>query len=101
MNHPSQQADRDELALPSRLSALWFQARSTGLKLHRAVVGPRARRLLKSEIDPYGEIAAESRTVLYPSAQKAEFALQAGKVQNLRVAARALNGVVVPAGRGL
>ena len=41
---------------------------------------------------------AESRTGLYPSRVPAEFALQAGKVQNLRVAAGCLDGVTIPRG---
>lgn len=43
-------------------------------------------------------VVAESRGALYPSGVAAEFALQAGKVQNLRAAAARLDGVVIPAG---
>ncbi len=42
---------------------------------------------------------AESRTVLFNSNSPAEFALQAGKVHNLRLAARAFDGLVIPAGK--
>lgn len=44
-------------------------------------------------------LAAESRTVLFNSNSPAEFALQAGKVQNLRIAARSLDGLVIEAGQ--
>lgn len=43
-------------------------------------------------------LIAESRGVLYPSDVRAEFVLQAGKAQNLRVAASHLDGVIVPKG---
>ena len=45
-----------------------------------------------------GPVLAESRSLLYPSAAGAEFSLQAGKVQNLRVASRCLHGRVLRAG---
>jgi hypothetical protein len=85
-------------ASPSRFSALWFQVRSNGLKLRRALRGPSAARLATAPLDQ-SDVVAESLTLLYPSGEKAEFALQAGKVQNLRVAARALDGVVIPPGQ--
>ena len=43
-------------------------------------------------------VAAESRSALYASEAAAEFMLQAGKVQNLRVAAAALDCLVIPRG---
>lgn len=69
----------------------------------------RARRLLQNfreelprfplgAIDDTQPVIAESRTVLYSSLLGSEFGLQAGKVHNLRVAARHLNGVSLPAG---
>lgn len=45
-----------------------------------------------------GDILAESRTALYPSQVPAEFGLQAGKVQNLRVAGGCVDGVVIRQG---
>jgi hypothetical protein len=43
-------------------------------------------------------VIAESRTVLYSSQSGSEFGLQAGKVHNLRIVARYLNGIDVDAG---
>ncbi|MFL6527339.1 MAG: VanW family protein [Chthoniobacterales bacterium] len=59
--------------------------------MERKVAGQVAR----EAIDPSAQGIAESRTVLFNSASPAEFALQAGKVQNLRIAARELNGIVI------
>ncbi|ESQ76673.1 hypothetical protein ABAC402_03080 [Asticcacaulis sp. AC402] len=46
-----------------------------------------------------GEILAEVTTPLWSDDSVAERGLQLGKVQNLRIAAKALNGLVVPAGQ--
>lgn len=70
-----------------------FQA---GRALREARGGP--RRLRRMPDAGEGVCLAESRTGLYPSQVPAEFALQAGKVQNLRVAAACLDGVLIPKG---
>jgi len=43
-----------------------------------------------------GQTVAVSRSPLYSSNQPAEIELQAGKIQNLRIAARYLNGIQIP-----
>lgn len=48
--------------------------------------------------DIRGELLAEVRSPLYAPAEIAERELQLGKVENLRVAARALDGIRVPKG---
>ena len=58
--------------------------------------GPRS--LDRMPIAEHLPVIAEWRGPLYPSSVPAEFALQAGKVQNLRVAAARLKGVTIPAG---
>jgi len=45
-----------------------------------------------------GSVLSESRSLLYPSSNPAEFALQAGKVQNLRMAAGYLDKRALKAG---
>ena len=48
-----------------------------------------------------GPVLAEVTTPLYSDGDDREQALQLGKVQNLRIAAHAFDGVVVPAGKTL
>ncbi len=84
--------------LPTRAGALLFQGKACVLRLLRTLRdgGGRPPRLTRKTCnDP---VCAESRTPLYPSQIPEEWALQSGKVQNLRVAARALDGLHLPAG---
>jgi hypothetical protein len=62
------------------------------------MVGDRPRPCGHQPLTDEGEVIAESRALLYGSNVPAEFALQAGKVQNLRVAAHRLHGAVLPRG---
>lgn len=85
---------------PSRWQAGLFLAKARCLQARRALeemTRGRARRFQISAEGAEYECLAESRTELYPSDVRAEFALQAGKVQNLRRAATYLNGLKVPA----
>jgi hypothetical protein len=84
---------------PTRWQALLFVAKSTLLCLRRLLHDPHGRpKPLPVRSEPAeGALIAESRSLLYPSG--AEFALQAGKVQNLRVAARFLHGRELRAGQ--
>jgi hypothetical protein len=85
--------------LPSRAQALAFQAKAILFRLRRswqdAAQGrpPQLERGLTASQQP---VMAMVRGPLYASGNPAEFALQAGKVQNLRVAARALHGLEIP-----
>lgn len=86
-------------ALPTRWQALVFWTKSRLLRVKRSMIDPHGRpRALEVGHAAEGRVIAESRNLLYPSAAQAEFALQAGKVQNLRVAARYLNGRILRAG---
>ncbi len=93
--HASERSD----GLPTVRAALAFKAKAALLRLRRWVFdGPVARH-------PREDIAKEDTTVilgqslspLWANAHPAEMDLTAGKVQNLRVACRALHGTRVPA----
>jgi hypothetical protein len=89
-----------EEKLPTRPAAAWFHFRAACFRLKRALVELRCgpARLRREKENSRSACVAESRTVLFNSASPAEFALQAGKVQNLRIATRKLDGIVIPAG---
>lgn len=87
--------------LPTRWRAFLFFAKACLFRLRRALRDPLGRkpaRFPRAEIHTAGRVIAESRTPLFTTALEAEFALQAGKVQNLRRTAAHLHGVVIPAG---
>lgn len=87
--------------MPSRLAAFLFLAKAKIFQLRRGLLnlfGNGARQLPKATDPAEGRILAESRSLLYPSSNPAEFALQAGKVQNLRTAARHLDGRLMKTG---
>ncbi len=91
-------APHPERALPTRWQAGLFRLKTAvfrARRLWREATGGRAPRLASDTggHEPDGPVLAESRTALYPSEVAAEFALQAGKVQNLRVAAACLDGL--------
>jgi hypothetical protein len=87
-------------ATPSRWSALIFSAKVLAFRLQRFLVDLRTgpRRLKKSEGARFPAIVGESRTKLWSDERPEEHAYQLGKVQNLRRAVDALDGVLVPAG---
>lgn len=88
--------------LPTRWQAAFFLARAGVFQLRRALRDAARGRppLLRREpLVRAGEaILAESHSLLAPSANPAEFVLQAGKTQNLRVAAARLHGLLIPRG---
>ncbi len=71
-----------------RLHRLWLDIRSGPAKLPTNAL---------SRASEFRTVAGESHASLYPSSNPAEFALQAGKVHNLRVAASYLHGIHLPA----
>ncbi len=84
----------------SRGDMAMFAAKSGLLKLRRLAVDacdPRLRRLKRDAAA--GAALAEVATPLYTESDAHERELQLGKVQNLRVGARTLDGLVVPAGQ--
>ena len=85
----------------SRWQALLFSGKAWVFRVRRFLLeaaGNRPRRCAGAPLADGAVLLAESGGELYSSALPAEFALQAGKVQNLRVAAARLDGLVIPAG---
>ncbi|HEY2659174.1 MAG TPA: VanW family protein [Caulobacteraceae bacterium] len=87
-------------ARPSRLSSLVYAAKVTAFRTRRAAIDaasgpPRLIRL--AALGPI-EVAAESRTPLWSDPSAAEQTMQLGKVHNLRIACRALDELIIPAG---
>jgi len=87
----------------------WFGFRANGLRLRRAVHDLKAGETFAHDyvdapVPDWPAIIGASRTPLWrlvrmdAAGAGAEWKLTAGKVQNLRVAARRLNGLVMPAG---
>ena len=86
---------------PTRWQAALFFAKTLVFRARRTLRDPggiRPRKFGKAGIANDAPIVAESASPLYSTTLAAEFALQAGKVQNLRLAAAALDGLVLPAG---
>lgn len=96
MSHPSH-TERETPGLPG---ALLFQLKCRILQAKRALAEIRHRPPFhdkdKGEAPP---VASEMSAALWSGIAPAEFPLTAGKVQNLRAAARILDGVRVPAGQ--
>lgn len=91
---------RRESPLPTRAQNLLFLSKAAVFRSRRLaqdlLQGP--SRFSQSPVDAGAPLWVELESRLYPSDIAAEFALQAGKVQNLRIAARHLHGLKVPAG---
>jgi hypothetical protein len=90
-------------ALPSRLDAASFAARAFGLRLARglkeALSSSRVARHGRSDLLKDAPIVAEIASPLWTVAGGVkEFALTAGKVENLRLAVRHIDGVELPPG---
>ncbi|MBS0412403.1 MAG: VanW family protein, partial [Proteobacteria bacterium] len=85
---------------PTRLSSAVFAAKVAVFRARRAVVdlagGP--PRLARGEAAAFPREAGAVVTALWSDANPAERAWQLGKVENLRLACRALDGRVIPAG---
>ena len=86
---------------PTRPQAIAFAFKAACFRARRSLknITQRPPRHQSARIDDQLPVTAESRAILYTSDLGAEFALQAGKVQNLRAAARHLDGLIIPAGQ--
>lgn len=97
---PRADEDRASWRRPTRLSGAIFSFKVSLLRLRRtmrdALDGP--RRLAVADRPDLDEIAGESRTALWSHLPPAEGELQVGKIENLRVASRALDGLIIPDG---
>ncbi len=101
LSTPGRMQGVNEKRLPTRPEAARFEFRAACFRVKRGLQelnGRAPKRLRRLALATDSHLVAESRTVLYNSASPAEFALQAGKVQNLRVSARHLNGTIIRAG---
>ena len=93
--------DRSEITmstLPTRRAELVFRLKARALQARRALLDWREgiRRLERGQVDAFPFVVATSRTPLRGADLTcAERALEAGKIQNLRVAARRLDGVLL------
>jgi hypothetical protein len=83
---------------PRRRDALVFQAKATALRAQRATrefVTDRPKRFLVGHSLINTNVIAESQTQLWSEQNRTEHRLITGKIQNLRVAIRLLNGIEV------
>ena len=90
-----------ESRLPTRWEAALFAGKAWCFRIRRWFhdgFGRRPLRLKRKPLAAGAPAMALSQSPLFPSDAPAERLLQAGKVQNLRVAARYLDGLVIPAG---
>lgn len=85
---------------PTRLSQVTFRAKATLLQLRRAGqdLAGGVQRHRRGDAAAFDTVLALSRTSLWSDRRPEERTMQLGKVQNLRRAARLLDGVVIPAG---
>lgn len=90
---------RDPSELPGRLQSLLFQGKTALLRLRRGIVEweERPPRHSCGEADVEAPVIGEARAKLWTQVSDAEFPLTAGKVENLRISAKALHGLVIPA----
>ena len=89
-----------ERATPSPLSNVLYRAKVLALQTKRLAFDFRFRpqRLAKAASIPT-DVIAEARSTLWREQDPREWANEQGKVQNLRVAAKALDGLAIPAGK--
>ncbi len=90
---------RDPSELPGRFQALVFQGKTSLLRLRRGVIelGERPPKHSFGEAEVDSPVVGEAKAKLWTQVSDAEFPLTAGKVENLRVSARMLHGLVIPA----
>ena len=87
--------------VPTRLDAAWFRLHvwgHVGLRAWRELRAGSVERHRSAPALIGAQVVAERRSPLWQDGRGDEFALVAGKVENLRIARRAFDGVVVPAG---
>lgn len=89
-----------ERELPGRWQAIAFHLKARLFQLRRgfAEIGSRPQAYGKAHVLIDAPVAAEKRAPLWRGVSPEEFPLTAGKVENLRVAARAFHGVEIPPG---
>lgn len=93
------QEPRDPSELPGRMQALVFQGKTSLLRLRRGIIelGDKPTKYPHGEAEVDSPVVGEAKAKLWTQVSDAEFPLTAGKVENLRISARALHGLVIPA----
>lgn len=92
---------RIERKIPTRKDALVFRGKTFLLQMRRRLedtLDARINRFPYSDTVTGKSTVAESKTPLWTEAEPEERFLVAGKIQNLRVAARRLDGIEIPGG---
>ena len=87
--------------VPSRTEALVFRFKTLLLQFRRSIMNvliSRTSRFPKRKALSSQKVIAESRSPLWTETEPAERFLVAGKINNLRLAVRRLDGVEIPAG---
>lgn len=86
--------------LPTRWHGVVFECKAWGLRMQRAVqnIYHRIPRHAPGQHLPNGKLLSESSSPLWSGEETARM-LVAGKIHNLRQAARHLDGLVIPAGK--
>lgn len=91
----------DNRRTPTRVEAFIFRFKTLLLQLRRSFNNTfvsRVPRFAKSDVLSSQKVLAESRTTLWTETEPEERFLVAGKIHNLRLAARALDGIEIRAG---
>lgn len=91
----------DRQSLPSIKDGLIFRAKTTIFQFKRLIENSLtsvSHKLEQKNSKVFNELLAESKTDLWHLDEQQEIFLQLGKVHNLRVALRNIDGVIVPAG---
>jgi len=85
--------------LPTRLEAILFGLKTRAFQLRRAgwELGQRPRCHPRRDALQDAPVIGQAASPLWTQTEAAEFPLTAGKIENLRVAARSLNGLEIPA----
>ncbi len=88
-----------DFELPSRRDAAIFRAKTAVFQIRESLLGSKrvrwASELIRTDFECLAEVRNRLESV---DLERSEFGLNSGKIQNLRVAASHLNGVIVPAG---
>src|SRR5690349_2274188 len=90
-----------EIKLHTRAQSFVFKGKSVLLQARRAFINlfdSKLKNFSKGEALRETQVVAESKTPLWTESRAEEQFLLAGKVQNLRIAVKRLNGLEIPAG---
>ncbi len=89
-----------ERETPNRLQSLAFQVKTRLFQLRRGLAefGRRPPAYGRARVLADAPVVVEKRTPLWQEVSPVEFPLTAGKVENLRIAARAFHGLEIPPG---